>query len=130
MHSKVSAPLACGKPMIFAMLGDAADIVARWGAGWTCEPGDAAQLEAIIREGLQADVCKLQQMGKHAREAYEAEFAVRIGVDRVERLLAGQTVGADDGDLCERRHGPRDRWHRVVWLHHGSPPARSGRRRG
>ncbi len=98
MPSKVPASLACGKPMILAMHGDAADIVARSGAGWTCEPGDAAQLEAIIREGLQADVCKLQQMGKHAREAYEAEFAVRIGVDRVERLLAGQTVGADDGD--------------------------------
>jgi hypothetical protein len=46
-------------------------------------------LEAAIREALAAGASRLRQMGAQARRAYEAEFAVDIGVERVEHLLAG-----------------------------------------
>jgi colanic acid biosynthesis glycosyl transferase WcaI len=89
MPSKVPATLACGKPIIVAARGDAAAVVMRSGAGWTCAPEDARELETTVRTSLAASDCKLRDMGQRAREAYEAEFAVSIGVKGVEQLLAG-----------------------------------------
>lgn len=94
MPSKVPATLACAKPVIAAALGDAARVIVRSGAGWTCRPGDPNQLEAAIRTALDAGPSVLQLMGQRGREAYETEFAVNIGVGRVEELLAGRKVAA------------------------------------
>jgi glycosyltransferase involved in cell wall biosynthesis len=90
MPSKIPATLACGKPLIVAAGGEAAAVVARSGAGWTCAPGDARDLEATIRIAIDANDCTHREMGRRAREAYESEFAVRLGVERIERLLAGE----------------------------------------
>jgi colanic acid biosynthesis glycosyl transferase WcaI len=98
MPSKVPATLACGKPIIVAARGDAAAAVSRSGAGWTCAPGDARQLETTIRTSLAAGDCNRREMGRRAREAYEAEFAVSIGIERVERLLAGGSAGGNDAN--------------------------------
>jgi glycosyltransferase involved in cell wall biosynthesis len=89
MPSKVPATLASGKPMIVAAQGEAAGVVSRSNAGWACSPGDPYALEAAIRQALAAGVGRLREMGQKALEAYEAEFAVDIGVDRVEQLLGG-----------------------------------------
>lgn len=96
MPSKVPATLACGKPIIVAARGEAAAVVMRSGAGWTCTPGDATELETIVRTSLAAGDCKLREMGLRARETYEAEFAVSIGVRGVEQLLAGGTGRGND----------------------------------
>jgi glycosyltransferase involved in cell wall biosynthesis len=95
MPSKVPATLASGKPIIAAAQGEAAGVVSRSGAGWTCMPGDRTALEVAIRAALAAGSNKLRAMGQKAREAYEAEFAVAIGVDRIERLLVGGKVRAE-----------------------------------
>lgn len=92
MPSKVQAILACGKPLIVAAEGDAASVVARSGAGWVCRPGDPKQLEQAIRAGLALDGQELRAMGRRGRQLYDAEFGLDIGVDRVERLLAGRRV--------------------------------------
>jgi len=89
MPSKVPATLASGRPIIVAARGEAADVVSRSGAGWACAPGDQDGLEAAIRAALSAGARRLREMGGQARRAYEAEFAVASGIDRVERLLAG-----------------------------------------
>jgi colanic acid biosynthesis glycosyl transferase WcaI len=94
MPSKVPATLACAKPLIAAALGEAARVIAESGAGWTCRPGDSSQLEGAIRAALKAGPSVIQAMGQRGREAYEAEFAVNIGVGRVEELLAGRKVAA------------------------------------
>ena len=90
MPSKLPATLACAKPVIVAAHGEAAAVVARSDAGWICPPGDVAQLEAAIRSALAAGNCRLEEIGRRGREAYEAEFALRIGVTRVEHLLSGE----------------------------------------
>lgn len=94
MPSKVPATLASAKPVIAAALGDAARVIGESGAGWTCHPGDSSQLEAAIRTALDASPSMLQAMGQRARQAYETEFAVNIGVSRIEELLAGNKVAA------------------------------------
>jgi glycosyltransferase involved in cell wall biosynthesis len=95
MPSKIPATLACAKPLIVAARGEAAAVVARSGAGWTCQPGDPVQLEAVIRSALAAGEPELQTIGDRGREAYEAEFALSIGVARIEDLLGGGGGEAD-----------------------------------
>ena len=90
MPSKLPATLACAKPLIVAARGEAAGLVARSGAGWTCEPGDVAELQAAIRSALGAGKRGLEAMGRRGREVYEAEFSLGIGVERIERLLSGR----------------------------------------
>jgi glycosyltransferase involved in cell wall biosynthesis len=95
MPSKVPATLACGKPIIAAAQGEAAGVVSRSGAGWTCIPGDRSGLEVAIRAALAAGADSLRAMGQKAREAYETEFAVAIGVDRIEQLLVDGKLRAE-----------------------------------
>ena len=89
MPSKLPATLACGKPVIVSAQGDAAKVVERAGAGWTCAPGDARQLEAAIRSAVSASPSTLGMMGQRARQAYRSEFALASAVDRLEQLLSG-----------------------------------------
>ena len=93
MPSKLPATLACAKPLIAAARGEAAAVITRSAVGWTCEPGAVVELESAIRSALAAGKCGLAEMGRRGRDVYEAEFALRIGVDRIEQLLGG---GAGD----------------------------------
>ncbi len=96
MPSKLPATLACAKPVIVAARGDAQALVSRSRSGWTCHPGDASDLEAAIRTAIAANT-DLHEIGQRARRAYEAEFAAKIGVERIEHLLAG---GARETDVA------------------------------
>ena len=89
MPSKLPATLACAKPLIVAARGDAESVVARSHSGWTCRPGDPGQLEVAIRSALAVGKSELHKTGQRARGTYETEFAVKIGVERIENLLAG-----------------------------------------
>jgi colanic acid biosynthesis glycosyl transferase WcaI len=92
MPSKVPATLACAKPLIVVGLGEVAEVVNRSGAGWTCVPGDRTALEGTIRAAVAAGPSALRGLGQRARTFYENEFAVGIGVQRVEQLLAGDGI--------------------------------------
>lgn len=97
MPSKLPASLACGKPLIVAARGEAEAVVSRSRSGWTCRPGDPNQLEGSIRSAVEATDGELEKIGQLARAAYEAEFALKIGVQRIENLLTrGATpLGSD-----------------------------------
>jgi colanic acid biosynthesis glycosyl transferase WcaI len=87
MPSKVPATLACAKPLIVSAGGEVAEIVSRSGCGWACKPEDADDLEAAVRSAIATGRTGLEEMGELARRAYEGEFAARIGVERIERLM-------------------------------------------
>jgi glycosyltransferase involved in cell wall biosynthesis len=87
MPSKLPASLACGKPLIVAARGEAEAVVSRSQSGWTCQPGDPNQLEASIRSAIEATDAELEMLGQNARATYDGEFAVKIGVSRIESLL-------------------------------------------
>lgn len=95
MPSKLPATLACGKPLIVAAGGEAEGVVSRSRSGWTCSSGDSDQLEAAIRLAVSASDDELKRIGQRARATYEAEFAVNIGVERIENLLTYSAPRAD-----------------------------------
>lgn len=90
--SKLPASLACGKPVIIAARGDAAELIKRSGAGWVCAPGDAGELDVALRAMAHADAQTLDAMGGFARDTFEHEFAIDIGVERVEGLLMNRAA--------------------------------------
>lgn len=87
MPSKLPSTLACARPVVISARGDAGALIAQSGAGWLCAPGEADKLERALREMVDADECHLREMGAKARAVYEREFAINIGVDRIEGLL-------------------------------------------
>jgi colanic acid biosynthesis glycosyl transferase WcaI len=80
--SKTQVSLAAGKPILMAMRGDAADLVARAEAGVLCEPGDPAAIAAAAETLASMPADRLAAMGDSARRFYLEQLALEVGVPR------------------------------------------------
>ncbi|MEU3453723.1 glycosyltransferase family 4 protein [Micromonospora sp. NPDC006766] len=85
--SKLQAALACGAPVIAALAGDAAALVASTGAGLVCRPGNWAALAERFRQAAETPAADRAAMGERARRAYQERMCVRVGVDQFEDIL-------------------------------------------
>ncbi len=85
--SKIQAYLYAGKPIINAVPGDAADLVTRAGAGVSCRSEDPEGLADVILALSRRPVTDRLVMGANGKAFYERELAMRVGVDRFERLF-------------------------------------------
>jgi glycosyltransferase involved in cell wall biosynthesis len=74
--SKVIPPLACGVPVIYAGLGESADILRAEGCGVVVEPESPAKLAQAITE-LADQRARREQMGGRARALAERDFSWR-----------------------------------------------------
>lgn len=92
---KVFDYMACGKPVVAAVSGDARDIVEASGAGVVVEPGDARGLADAIRD-LVADPGRCSDMGRRGREFVSAEYSRELLAEKMEDLLAA-VVAAEGG---------------------------------
>lgn len=93
MPSKTQATLAAGCPLLVAGRGDVAKVAQESGAGWCVPSGDTAALAGAINQICAAEPGELDRLGRQARTFYEQTFAVRAGVDRLERLLVAAASG-------------------------------------
>lgn len=85
--SKTYAYMACGKPLLMALSGVAAELVEEAGAGVACSPEDPDALAARCIELLRMPEEHRASMGRAARELYRKRFSKQVGVDAHERLL-------------------------------------------
>lgn len=83
--SKVQHYLACGRPIVAGLTGEAADLLRSCGAALICPPGDVAALAAAIVQLAEMPADKRNRMGERGRNFYEAE----LGFDRA----IGETLG-------------------------------------
>jgi glycosyltransferase involved in cell wall biosynthesis len=92
--SKIFEIMACGRPLIAAVAGEARDVVQAAGAGVPVEPGSGARLAEGVRQAMNSDA--LEQMGASGRSFVEenydrAEMAQRyLRVLRTARWPAGR----------------------------------------
>jgi glycosyltransferase involved in cell wall biosynthesis len=86
--SKIQSILAAGKPVIVAVEGDAAAVIAESGAGWVVPPGDAEQLAAAITTAQRLPSSELAAMGERGQQFYSARMSQQVGVMKLERILA------------------------------------------
>jgi glycosyltransferase involved in cell wall biosynthesis len=87
LPSKLQATLAAGRPIIAAVRGDAAAVVAASGAGITVPPGSSAQLAAAILETSALSVQERRDLGDAGRRYYETHLSRRQGVARLSALV-------------------------------------------
>jgi glycosyltransferase involved in cell wall biosynthesis len=101
--SKTIAYMACGRPVLMAVEGDAADLIRATGAGVTCRSGDAKDLAEAVRRLRATPRAALDRMGQAGRSAFLAQFSRSVLLDRYEVILDNITRPRRDGrgTACE-----------------------------
>lgn len=85
--SKTQAYLAAGRPLIMAVLGDAADLVKRAGAGVLAKPQDAHSLAEAVRELASLPAYEREHLGSAGKAFYEKELSIEVAVDKFQRIF-------------------------------------------
>ncbi len=84
---KIAAYLACGRPILCGVAGDAADVVRDVGAGLVCPPEDSAALSQAIRDLYLMPGEQREAMGQAGRRAFLENYTRALSVNRYETLL-------------------------------------------
>jgi glycosyltransferase involved in cell wall biosynthesis len=87
--SKTQVALACARPVLMAVNGDAADIVRKAGAGVTCPSEDEIKLAEAMAALAETERDELQAMGERGRRFYIDEMSLDIGARYMDGLLKG-----------------------------------------
>lgn len=85
--SKTIAYLACARPILCCVAGDAARVVESAGAGLVCPPEDPAALAQAVRDLYAMPVERRQQMGLSGRQAFLENYTRSVLLDRYEALF-------------------------------------------
>jgi len=85
--AKTQSYLACGKPILMGVAGDAATLINEIGAGLTCQQEDPQDMAAWIVRLREMPLEDRLRMGSCGRRAFEERFRRRILVERYEKLF-------------------------------------------
>jgi len=96
--SKTVAYMACGRPVLMAVEGDAAGLIRTTGAGVTCRSGDAKDLAETVRRLRAMPRTALDAMAQAGRSAFLAQFSRAVLLDRYEAIL---------DNIARPKHGGR-----------------------
>lgn len=85
--SKTQAYLAAGRPILMAVGGDAADLVAQSGGGVTCPPQNPLAMAEAVRRLSSIDPQQREAMGARGQAFYDAQLSLRTGVAKFEQAF-------------------------------------------
>jgi glycosyltransferase involved in cell wall biosynthesis len=85
--SKTIAYMACARPILAAIEGDAAEVVQTARAGLVCKPEDPAALEETVRQLYRMSPQQRRAMGDAGRSAFLEQFTKRVLIRRYEDLF-------------------------------------------
>ena len=85
--SKIQAYLAAGKPVLAAVRGDAADLIASSKAGFACPPEDAAAIANAAATMSKMSQGELEEMGQAARKFYRENLSMDRGIDQIDTIF-------------------------------------------
>jgi len=98
--SKTQVSLACGRPILMAVSGDAADLVERAGAGLICPSEDPAAMAAAMLKMAALPKSQLERMASSGREYYLTQLSLETAGDRMDAIFR---------EVVERRSKNRGR---------------------
>ena len=87
MPSKLIAYMACGKPILCAFEGIAAELVRNANAGLTCQASNDIEISRKVKEFYKMDKSLLKEIGENARITFEKNYTRDTQVDNVENIL-------------------------------------------
>jgi glycosyltransferase involved in cell wall biosynthesis len=85
--SKTLAYLACGRPILCGVAGDAADVVREAQAGLIVPPQDAGALAQAVRELWAMPADRREALGRNGRTAFEQRYTRAVLLTRYEALF-------------------------------------------
>jgi colanic acid biosynthesis glycosyl transferase WcaI len=85
--SKLQSALSCGSPVVVSVPGDCAAMVENNGVGFACPPDDWRLLAERFRQAAKLPAAERAEMGRRAREVYQAQMSRQAGIDQLEDLL-------------------------------------------
>ncbi len=91
--SKTIAYMACGRPVLMAVDGDATDLIREARAGVTCRNGNAKDLAETVRRLHAMPKKALEEMGRSGRDACLASYSRGVLLDRYEVILSAMSRG-------------------------------------
>ncbi len=91
--SKTIAYMACGRPVLMAVDGDATDLIREARAGVTCRNGNAKDLAETVRRLHAMPKKALEEMGRSGRDAFLASYSRGVLLDRYEVILSAMSRG-------------------------------------
>lgn len=92
--SKLQSAMAGGHPVVCAVAGDAADLVAESGAGVTAMAGNPAAIADAFRVIARAGPEALDTMAMRSRQFYVERLSEAVGATHLERLLTEAAAGS------------------------------------
>jgi glycosyltransferase involved in cell wall biosynthesis len=95
--SKTQAYMAAGKPVLAAVRGDAAELVAQSGGGLVCEPENPRSIADTVAHFAGMSPEERRSMGEAGKRFYDERLSLKVGVTKFEALFAricGMTVAA------------------------------------
>jgi lipopolysaccharide/colanic/teichoic acid biosynthesis glycosyltransferase len=100
--SKTQAYLAAGRPILMAVLGDAAELLERSGAGMVSEPENPASIAEGVRLLFEAGPERLREMGRAGRDFYERELTLDVAADKFEVVFQQANRAGRRGMMLKR----------------------------
>lgn len=91
--SKTLAYMACGRPILMAAAGDAAEVVRDAGAGLICAPQDPQTLADTVRTFYTMPASERERLGQSGREAFLKHYTQRTLMDQYEALFTEIVYG-------------------------------------
>lgn len=85
--AKLQTYLACGIPILAAAEGETSKIIDESASGLCGKPGDAEALALNIEKLAKMTKSELSQLGKNARNYYEAHFSKDVLLDRMDQYF-------------------------------------------
>ncbi|MCE5267211.1 MAG: glycosyltransferase family 4 protein [Planctomycetaceae bacterium] len=106
--SKTQAYLASGRPILMAVAGDAANLVAQSGGGVTCPPENPSAMAAAVSQLWAMGRERREAMGSRGRAFYDEHLSLVVGAaefDRVFEAAVGRNgVHVGRVDTLPHRH--------------------------
>lgn len=87
LPTKLQAYLACGRPVLAGIDGEASRVVTEAGAGLTCPAEQPDMLADRVIEFCQMDEGRRREMGKRARAYSESHFDGRMLLERLDGII-------------------------------------------
>ena len=85
--AKTQSYLACGKPVLMGVSGNAAALIEEIGAGLTCRQEDPQDMAAVLLRFKDMPLAERLKMGASGRRAFEEQFRPGVLIDQYEKLF-------------------------------------------
>lgn len=85
--AKLQSSLACGIPIALSVAGEAADIVKDANCGYSCSPGNAAELYEVLVKLSKLSNKELDEMRKNARKYFEDNYEAQLLLSKMDKYL-------------------------------------------